>query len=169
VERKASSSDAGGGSASGAETWTPVASVESKAPEGTSSRALRYEAADTDLPFEATALTYRLVQIDRDGSRTVAAEKTVELGTPASFQLHGVAPNPVRTQATIRYDVPGEKDVTIEVFDALGRKVRTLVDGEAQKGAQTARFEAGSLSSGVYVYRIRAGEEVESRKLVLVR
>ena len=152
-----------------AATWTRVASVESKAPGGTSSEPLRYVATDSDLPFEAQALTYRLVQIDRDGTETVAAEKTVEIGAPQSFTLHGSFPNPMRERATIRYELPEARDVTVAVYDALGRKVKTLVAGEEQRGRQELSFQAEGLASGVYFYRITAGDYAETRKLVLVR
>ena len=62
-----------------------------------------------------------------------------------------------------------ERAVTVGVYDALGRKVRTLVGDEPQQGRQELTFRAEGLSSGVYFYRITAGDYRETRKLVLVR
>ena len=59
--------------------------------------------------------------------------------------------------------------MTLEVFDALGRRVATLVDAQLPAGTHTADWNAGSLSSGVYVYTLRAGDTVESRRMVIVR
>ena len=148
--------------------WATLATRKSQAPGGTSTEALRYRFEDGDLPFEASALTYRLVQRDLDGDETTVGEKTVEIGAPTAFTLHGSFPNPMRSRTTIRYELPEERRVTVAVYDALGRKVRTLVD-EEQRGRQEATFEARGLASGVYFYRITAGDYTQTRKLVLVR
>ena len=153
-----------------ASAWSGMTTVETRADGGTSSEPLSYTATDADLPFEAQTLTYRLVQIDRDGTRTVAGQTAVEVGAPEQFALHGAFPNPVRSgQTTIRYELPEERAVTVGVYDALGRKVRTLVGDEPQQGRQELTFRAKGLSSGVYFYRITAGDYRETRKLVLVR
>ena len=153
-----------------ASAWSGMTTVETRADGGTSSEPLSYAATDADLPFEAQTLTYRLVQIDRDGTRTVAGQTAVEVGAPEQFALHGAFPNPVRSgQTTIRYELPEERAVTVGVYDALGRKVRTLVGDEPQQGRQELTFRAKGLSSGVYFYRITAGDYRETRKLVLVR
>ena len=96
------------------------------------------------------------------------AEQTVEVGGPQQFALHAAYPNPVRERATVRYELPTERAVTVAVYDALGRKVRTLVD-EAQSGRQEVTLAARGLASGVYFVRMRAGDFVASRKVVLVR
>ncbi|PSQ77529.1 MAG: hypothetical protein BRD37_04865, partial [Bacteroidetes bacterium QH_8_67_23] len=169
VERRGAAAASGGRRQTADGRWTPVATVETQAEGGASTEVLSYTATDADLPFEAQRLTYRLVQIDRDGTRTVAGETTVEVGAPEQFTLHGAFPNPMRSSATLRYELPEERKVTVAVYDALGRQVRTLVADEAQTGRQALRFEARGLSSGVYFYRITAGDYTETRKLVLVR
>jgi hypothetical protein len=94
---------------------------------------------------------------------------TVEVGGPQQFALNGVFPNPVRSSATIRYELPEERKVTIAVYNTLGRKVRTLLRGEAQRGRQETTFAAEGLASGVYFVRMQAGDYRETRKVVLVR
>jgi hypothetical protein len=157
--------------AAGAAAFQQVTSVESKAGgDGTSSSQLRYAFTDDALPFEAQRLTYRLTQIDRDGSEEVVAEQTVEVGGAATFTLKGSAPNPFRGQTTIRYELAEQSEVTLEVFDARGRQVRTLVSDETQpSGGQSVTFDAEGLSSGVYFYRLRAGDFSATRRAVLVR
>jgi len=59
--------------------------------------------------------------------------------------------------------------VRLEVYNILGQKVVTLVDGKQIAGYKTARWDAGSLSSGIYFYRLRAGNFVQTRKMVLIR
>ena len=149
--------------------WEQVTTVESQAPGGTSTEALSYSFTDQALPFEAQRLTYRLVQHDIDGSATVLAERAVEVGSPEQFALHGSFPNPFQERTTIRYELPEEREVTIAVHDARGRKVRTLLRGEAQRGRQETTFAAEALASGVYFVRMQAGDYRETRKLVLVR
>ena len=149
--------------------WEQVTTVESQAPGGTSTEALSYSFTDQALPFEAQRLTYRLRQVDVDGSATVLAEQAVEVGGPEQFALHGSFPNPFQEQTTIRYELPEEREVTIAVHDARGRKVRTLLRGEAQRGRQETTFAAEGLASGVYFVRMQAGDYRETRKLVLVR
>jgi hypothetical protein len=172
VERRRSDGGGGGGprtEGGGGGGWTAVATVASKAEGGASSEALRYTATDANVPFTADSLAYRLVQIDRDGTERSIAEQTVEVSGPEAFTLHGSFPNPMRSQTTIRYELPEEREVTVAVYDARGRKVRTLVASEEQKGRQDVTFAAEGLSSGVYFYRITAGDYTETRKLVLVR
>ncbi len=80
-------------------------------------------------------------------------------------------PNPFNPATTIAFNVAGEEPVTLAVFDALGRRVATLVDAEHMSiGRHTVRFEARQLASGVYFYQLRVGRAfAESRRMLLVR
>lgn len=78
-------------------------------------------------------------------------------------------PNPFSAATTIAFELAVPSDVTLQVFDALGRRVATLVEGTLPAGPHTVQWDAGSLSSGVYVYTLRAGNTVESRRMVLAR
>jgi len=107
---------------------------------------------------------------DLSDTPTSAATRRV----PA-FALHGASPNPFGTRSTILFDVPGEgASVTLAVFDARGRRVRTLVDGFKTGGAQRAvwngRDDAGRpLASGVYFYRLTGPGFTSARKVVFVK
>ncbi|TET45152.1 T9SS type A sorting domain-containing protein [candidate division TA06 bacterium] len=91
--------------------------------------------------------------------------------TPALLQNR---PNPFFGQTMIRYEIPTRRDVSLRIYDVSGRLVRTLVDKEEEAGIRIARWDArdetGSpVPSGVYLYRLKAGEFISTRKLVLLR
>jgi hypothetical protein len=90
-------------------------------------------------------------------------------GLPASVQLKGAAPNPARQRATIEYAVPEEQKVRIRVYDVLGRQIATLVDAKKQAGVHRADVDAGRLASGVYFYRLKAGETVKTKRFTVVK
>lgn len=161
VERKVGANP-GGSEAS----FEPVAFVEG---QGTTSTPHTYRFDDRDLPFGTTQVTYRLKQVDLDGSATNSAPVDVRLAAPSALVLHGPFPNPVREQATIRYEVPAAGGVHLAVYDALGRQVATLVDRTEAAGQRAATFQAGRLSSGTYFVRLVAGGRVQTRPLVVVR
>jgi hypothetical protein len=121
------------------------------------------------VPFEAKKLTYRLRQEDRDGNVQHSKPVEVEVRGPSELALHGTFPNPFQEQATVRYSVPERTHVRLAVYDALGRRVRTLASGEQQAGRQETSFQAQDLSSGTYFYRLEAGGRVLTGSVVLVR
>jgi plastocyanin len=87
---------------------------------------------------------------------------------PDVFRLEQNYPNPFNPSTTIRYDVPKGARVILEVYNDLGERVATLVDEWNEAGQHQVRWTP-QVSSGVYVYRLRAGSFIESKKLVLVR
>ena len=86
-----------------------------------------------------------------------------------NFHLSQNYPNPFNPTTSISYSVPKTSFVAIKVFDILGREVGTLVNEEKAAGNYKVNFEASNLSSGVYFYSIRAGDYVETKKMVLIR
>ena len=88
-------------------------------------------------------------------------------GSPLDFVLYQNFPNPFNPGTTIQYRVPVSSRVTLTLFDLLGQPVATLVDGVESPGLKSVRFQAGSLASGVYYCRLRAGDYTETRKLIL--
>ena len=108
---------------------------------------------------------------------TVTVDVTVNVGgvaneddaVPTVFALHAAYPNPFASATTIAYDLPEATHVTIEVYDAVGRRVATLVDAEQAIGRYEAQWDARSLASGVYLYRIQAGTYSKTLKMSLVR
>lgn len=88
---------------------------------------------------------------------------------PLTFGLEQNFPNPFNPSTTIRFRVAREEFVRIVVFDMLGRHVATLVDEMMNPGLYQAHWDARTLSSGIYYYRLWAGSFVETRKMVLMR
>ncbi len=78
-------------------------------------------------------------------------------------------PNPARRRATVEYALPEAREVTLQVYDVLGRRVATLEQGRKKAGRHTARLETGRLSSGVYFGRLEAGGETRTQKITVVR
>ena len=109
-------------------------------------------------------------QIDR----TVTA--VLKTASPGSFVLEQNYPNPFNASTTIRYTVPAGTesshtgvDVTLVVFDLLGREVYRAVAGRQRPGVSSFEFEARALSSGVYYYRLDIGTWRGTRAMVLLR
>jgi len=94
-------------------------------------------------------------------------EVTVEL--PKEFALEQNYPNPFNPTTTIEYAVAREEQVTLTVYDNLGREVRGLVNARQEPGYYTVTFNAQGLSSGMYYYRIMAGDFVRGKKLLLLK
>jgi hypothetical protein len=75
----------------------------------------------------------------------------------------------VRQGTTIRYALPQAGRVTLTVYDVLGWQIATLASEKKSAGRHTATFDASDLPAGVYLYRLRAGSYVETRRMVVVR
>ena len=88
---------------------------------------------------------------------------------PKQFALGQNYPNPFNPTTTIEYALPTDARVTLEVFDVLGRHVAELANGHASAGYHAAEFNAASLASGIYFYRLHAGSFTETKKLMLLK
>ncbi|MFZ4622334.1 MAG: Kelch repeat-containing protein [Bacteroidota bacterium] len=88
---------------------------------------------------------------------------------PGNFVLRQNYPNPFNPTTTINYQIPAETQVNLSVYDLLGRVVITIVDGVQQEGMHSEIFNGSSLSSGIYFYRLRSGEYVQTHRMVLLK
>jgi hypothetical protein len=95
--------------------------------------------------------------------------KEVSSGPPAAYALAQNYPNPFNPGTTIKYELPKASTAYLCVYDMLGREVSVLVDERKEAGIHEARFDGSNLASGVYLYRLTAGNFVQTRKLLLVR
>lgn len=89
--------------------------------------------------------------------------------SPAAYALEQNFPNPFNPRTTINFTLPGPSEVRLTVYDLLGRQVALLVDGNRDAGVHQVTFDAPELASGVYIYRLRAGEYVRSRKMLILK
>jgi photosystem II stability/assembly factor-like uncharacterized protein len=88
---------------------------------------------------------------------------------PTQFTVHQNYPNPFNPSTTIKYELPRSSVVRLCVYDILGREVTVLVNERRDAGVYKVKFDGSNLASGVYLYRLQAGEFVQSRKLLLLR
>ncbi|HXF99601.1 MAG TPA: PQQ-dependent sugar dehydrogenase [Bacteroidota bacterium] len=88
---------------------------------------------------------------------------------PARYRLEQNYPNPFNPSTEIRYHLPEASHVLLKVFNILGHEVATLVNQMQEPGVKTIRFDANGLASGVYLYRLQAGQFTETRKMILAR
>jgi hypothetical protein len=88
---------------------------------------------------------------------------------PLNFSLAQNYPNPFNSQTTIHFALAEDRDVVLEVFDVLGRKLNTLVNSRETAGTKQVVFDAQGLSTGVYYYWVRAGTYSELKRMVLLR
>jgi hypothetical protein len=113
-----------------------------------------------------------VVAVDAEGVTSAPTSSSTEAEPdelPDRVSLHANYPNPFNPFTMIGYALPEAMEVRLEVFDALGRRVATLVDGFRQTGRHESAFDATDLPSGLYVYRLTAGEVVEARTMVVLK
>ncbi len=93
---------------------------------------------------------------------------------PMDFALHQNYPNPFNPTTTIRFDLPNEAFVRLDVYNILGRKVKTLIDQPMQPGYHSVDWDGSdnaghTIASGIYFYRLAAGDKVDKKKMVLLK
>jgi hypothetical protein len=99
---------------------------------------------------------------------TVSLAKGGE-GLPTSFELAQNYPNPFNPTTQISYSIPTSGIVSIAVYNVLGQKVATLVDGQEDAGVHVVEFDGSSLASGMYFYRIDTQNFSETKKMVMLK
>ncbi|TVQ66443.1 MAG: T9SS C-terminal target domain-containing protein [Balneolaceae bacterium] len=106
---------------------------------------------------------FSLVKADDTSSELVGAD------IPESLQLSQNYPNPFNPTTRIDFALPEAAQVTLEVYNMLGQQVATLENGHLSAGQHSVSFDASDLSSGIYLYRLQAGDQVLTRSLTLVK
>ena len=133
-----------------------------------------------DLNLTPGVYSYRLKQIDFDGTFEYSNTIEVEITSPTEFSLEQNYPNPFNPTTKIKYTIPsvalrqaqGDIMVSLKVFDVLGIVAATLVNETQPAGSYELEFDVGlssSLSSGVYYYQLKAGEFIQTRKMILLK
>jgi hypothetical protein len=99
------------------------------------------------------------------GVRTSVEEATI----PTDYSLNQNYPNPFNPTTSITYSLPHSAVVSLKIYDITGKYITTLVDGVTSAGIHTVTFDAGSLSSGMYVYTLETDGFRQSRQMMLVK
>ena len=90
-------------------------------------------------------------------------------GIPDSYALHQNYPNPFNPVSTIRYELPQASEVSLIVYDVLGREVARLVEGYMEPGYHEVTWDAGNYASGIYIARLMTPEYTQSIKMLLLK
>lgn len=114
---------------------------------------------------------YRLKQIDNNGNFTYHnLNEIVEVGLPTKFALSQNYPNPFNPKTKIDFQIPKDANISLKLYDILGREVMTLINNEYRKSNYyTVDLDASKLASGIYFYRIIADKFIETKKMVVVK
>jgi V8-like Glu-specific endopeptidase len=138
---------------------------------GTTTEPNAYSYSDKNL--SVGTCVYRLKQIDFDGTFSYSKTIEVEIASPSSFALEQNFPNPFNPSTVINYQLPFGNNVTLKVYDILGNEVAVLVDEYKPAGEYEVEFGVSSgiseLVSGIYFYQLRAGDFIQTKKMLLVK
>jgi len=149
--------------------------------QGTSNEQHSYSFSDDNL--SAGNYSYRLKQIDFDGTFSYSNEVQVDLNLPQAFSLEQNYPNPFNPSTTIKYTIPNVSlslssraesrdegsQAILKIYDILGNEIATLVNENKPAGNYEVEFNASALPTGVYFYKLQAGSFIETKKMVLLR
>lgn len=145
-------------------SWDKIGFVNGN---GTTTETKAYSFVDKNV--NAGTYSYRLKQIDFDGTFEYSNVIEVDVSSPQQFELSQNYPNPFNPATTISYTIPQSSFVTLKVYDIIGNEVATLVNENKEAGRYNVNFDAANLSSGIYLYSITAGNFTEVRKMTLIK
>lgn len=144
--------------------WTSIGRVTAA---GNSTRPVDYRFVDENVVGPKSY--YRLKQVDFDGSYTYSKEVEVNTELPTKFELAQNYPNPFNPTTKINYSVPFDSKVTISVYSITGELVMELVNDFVAAGSYSVDFNGSNLASGMYIYRMVAGDFVQTQKMMLMK
>jgi hypothetical protein len=135
---------------------------------GNSNSPKEYSYTDKDLFTGGSKFQYRLKQMDTDGQFEYSDVVEVEI-VPTKFELSQNYPNPFNPSTTIRFSLPKETQLKINIYNMLGELVETLAEGIYEAGYHKVTLNASTLSSGAYIYRIESSQYVQTKKMLLIK
>lgn len=95
--------------------------------------------------------------------------KTEQVILPKEYSLYQNYPNPFNPSTTIKFDLPKDGNIELIVYDILGRKITQLVNEYRSAGSYEHRFDASNLASGIYLYQLKSGEFVSTKKMLMIK
>ncbi|HSW55042.1 MAG TPA: T9SS type A sorting domain-containing protein [Ignavibacteriaceae bacterium] len=134
---------------------------------GTTTEAKDYRFVDANLT--AGNYSYRLKQVDFNGTFSYSDEVNVDVTSPAQFELSQNYPNPFNPSTTIKFSIPQSSNVSLKIFNTLGQEVSTLINQNMESGLHTINFDASQLNSGIYFYKLDAGSYSQVKKMTLLK
>ena len=134
---------------------------------GTTTKPRSYSFVDENIT--TGTYTYRLKQIDFSGAFKYSDELNVKMNIPLQYELDQNYPNPFNPATTIKYSIPEDGFVKLEVYNLLGESVATLINGMQKAGRYEVNFNASNLSSGIYIYKLKSGKFNSVKKMLLMK
>lgn len=153
VQRKANNSD-----------WIKISFINGN---GTSTQAHSYSYTDQNLG--SNNYSYRLKQIDFDGSFAYSNVVNASISTPTKFELSQNYPNPFNPTTKINFAIPSNGNVRLTVYNLLGQEITTLANRFMKAGNYTFDFNASNLNSGLYFYKLESNGLTQVKKMMLVK
>ena len=119
-----------------------------------------------------TTKTFRITPAENDGPEqlklVIGSDDAEGSNSPSEVTLTAY-PNPIRNNGTLEYTLPEASDVTLRLYDTLGRQIETLTNGRNRAGRHTVPLDGTSLSSGIYIARLRTKDRTLTQKVIVVR
>jgi hypothetical protein len=104
-----------------------------------------------------------------NNGNSITAIKNNLSDSPGEFELFQNYPNPFNPSTKISYYLPSGSFVTLKIYDNLGREIKTLVNNYQNQGLHSITFDGKDLSSGIYFYKLKAGDISKTKKLILLK
>jgi len=145
--------------------WDVLGFVEGS---GNSNSPKEYNFIDSEVNSAGT-YSYRLKQIDNDGTYEFSKVIEVNFGSPIKFELSQNYPNPFNPSTTISFNLPESGKVILKIYSIMGEEIKTLVEGYREAGIYTVNFNAEEHPSGMYLYRLSTNGFTETKKMLFMK
>jgi len=145
--------------------WESLSFIEG---HGNSNSPKQYNYFDKDLFAGGSKFQYRLKQVDNDGNYIYSDVVEIEI-VPDEYELSQNYPNPFNPGTSIRFSLPKETQLKINLYNMLGEFVETIADGIYEAGNYKVNFNAFNLPSDMYIYRIESNDFVQTKKMILLK
>jgi photosystem II stability/assembly factor-like uncharacterized protein len=145
--------------------WTTISFVKGN---GTTTSTIAYSYLDKSIQKEGKYY-YRLKQLDNNGSYKYSPVVEINLNAPSVFTLDQNYPNPFNPNTLISYSLPTSSNIKLIIYNTLGQTIKTLESGYKSAGNYSVSFNASSLPSGIYFYKLEAGQCTQIKKMILMK
>ena len=146
--------------------WERIAFVEGN---GTTTESQNYSIIDDISPIETKTIKYRLKQLDYDGSYEFSKVVEITQLAPTRFELDQNYPNPFNPTTTVRFSLPADVRVRINIYNSLGELIAEVINKDYEAGYHRVEFSGFIIPSGIYFYRLQADDFIETKKMILMK